>query len=130
MRPRYSSTRKVESERVELTTSKGTNMDEIKTLDIDMVSSNDMSKDLSEIIQSSQQAVFRMFDDLMKTDSDSPTMGIILCADTNSDIAKYSVMADSNQLFTSKYKLYLPNEDELKAEIEYQKELYYLNYDK
>jgi len=50
----------------------------------------------------------------------------VLCSDTDEDIARYSVMHGNEQLFASKYKLYLPTEEELKAEIEAQKALFYL----
>ena len=50
----------------------------------------------------------------------------ILCSDTDDDIARYSVMHGNEQLFASKYKLYLPTEEELKAEIETQKAMFYL----
>lgn len=62
----------------------------------------------------------RMYDELKKSDDDNPTLGIVLCADTDEDIARYSVLHDHEQLFMSKYKLYLPTEEELKAEIENQ----------
>lgn len=50
----------------------------------------------------------------------------MLCSDTDEDIARYSVMHGNEQLFASKYKLYLPTEEELKAEIEAQKAMFYL----
>ncbi len=68
----------------------------------------------------------RMYDELKKREDDNPTIGIILCADTDEDIARYSVLYDNEQLFASKYKLYLPSEEELRAEIETQKKFYYL----
>ncbi len=68
----------------------------------------------------------RMYDDLKKQADDNPTLGIVLCTDTDDDIARYSVLHDNEQLFASKYKLYLPTEEELRAEIETQKEFYYL----
>lgn len=68
----------------------------------------------------------RMYDELKRGDGDNPTIGIILCSDTDEDIARYSVMNGSEQLFASKYKLYLPTEEELRAEIETQKEMFYL----
>lgn len=68
----------------------------------------------------------RMYDDLKKAPDDNPTLGIVLCSDTDQDIAKYSVLHENKQLFASKYKLYLPTEEELRAEIETQKEFYYL----
>lgn len=58
---------------------------------------------------------------LLQVESDNPTLGIILCADTDSDIARYSMLHGSEQLFASKYKLLLPTEEELRAEIEAQK---------
>ena len=63
----------------------------------------------------------RMYDELKKRQDDNPTLGIVLCADTDEDIAKYSVMHGNEQLFASKYKLYLPTDEELRAEIESQK---------
>ena len=69
----------------------------------------------------------RMYDELKRSDGDNPTIGIVLCADTDDDIARYSVMHGNEQLFASKYKLYLPTEEELKAEIETQVILRKLN---
>ena len=60
----------------------------------------------------------RMYDDLKRTETDNPTIGILLCADKDETIVKYSMLTDSDQLFASKYMLYLPTEIELKAEIE------------
>jgi predicted nuclease of restriction endonuclease-like (RecB) superfamily len=56
----------------------------------------------------------RLFDDKVKQSDDNPTIGIILCADKSESIVKYSVLADNENLFASKYRLYLPTEDELK----------------
>ena len=58
-----------------------------------------------------------MYDELKKAKDDNPTIGIVLCSETDKDIAKYSVSKGNEQLFASKYKLYLPTEDELRAEI-------------
>ena len=66
----------------------------------------------------------RMYDDLKRGEGDNPTLGIVLCADTDEDIAKYSILHGNEQLFASKYKLYLPTEEELRAEIETQKEMF------
>ncbi len=68
----------------------------------------------------------RMYDELKRTEGDNPTLGIVLCADTDEDIARYSILHGNEQLFASKYKTYLPSEDELRAEIETQKRLFYL----
>ena len=67
----------------------------------------------------------RMFDELIKDKSDNPTLGIVLCSETNADIARYSILKGNEHLFATKYKLYLPNELDLKAEIEHQKEIFY-----
>ncbi|BDD02412.1 PDDEXK nuclease domain-containing protein [Persicobacter psychrovividus] len=66
----------------------------------------------------------RMYDDLKRNEGDNPTVGILLCADTDQTIAKYSVLNNSQQLFASKYLTYLPSEEELKAEIDRQKEIF------
>ncbi len=66
----------------------------------------------------------RMYDALKRTEGDNPTLGIILCADTDSDIAKFSILHGNEQLFASKYVLYLPSEAELRTEIETQKEIF------
>jgi predicted nuclease of restriction endonuclease-like (RecB) superfamily len=66
----------------------------------------------------------RMYDDLQKTDTDNPTIGILLCTETDNTIARYSVLKENRQIFASKYMPYLPTEEELKAEIERQKEIF------
>ena len=68
----------------------------------------------------------RMYDELKRGEGDNPTIGIVLCSDTDEDIAKYSILNGNEQLFASKYKLYLPTEEELRAEIEHQKAIFYL----
>ena len=68
----------------------------------------------------------RMYDELKRSEGDNPTLGIVLCSETDEDIAKYSVLHGNEQLFASKYKLYLPTEEELRTEIETQKALFYL----
>ncbi len=68
----------------------------------------------------------RMYDELKRSDGDNPTIGIVLCSDTDEDIARYSVLHGNEQLFASKYKLYLPTEEELRAELEAQKAMFLL----
>lgn len=63
----------------------------------------------------------RMYDDLKKQESDNPTIGILLCTETDKTIAKYSVLNQNQQLFATKYMPYLPTEEELVAEIEREK---------
>jgi len=60
----------------------------------------------------------RMYNDLEKAENDNPTIGIILYADKDNTIVKYSVLNENENLFVSKYQLYLPTEEELKREIE------------
>ena len=64
----------------------------------------------------------RLFNDTMKQTDDNPTIGIILCADKDESIVKYSVLADNENLFASKYRLYLPTEEELQAELQREQE--------
>lgn len=71
----------------------------------------------------------RMFDDLQKLETDNPTIGIILCTETDQTIAKYSVLNQSKQLFATKYMPFLPTEAELIAEIEREKRMLKLEND-
>jgi len=59
----------------------------------------------------------RYYEDQIKQDSDNPTIGLILCTEKKETIVKYSVLNESKHLFASKYKLYLPTEKELIAEL-------------
>lgn len=68
----------------------------------------------------------RMYDELKRSEGDNPTIGIVLCTETDEDIARYSILHGNEQLFATKYKLYLPTEEELRAEIETQKAMFYL----
>ena len=72
----------------------------------------------------------RMYDELKRTEGDNPTIGIVLCSETDKDIARYSILKGNEQLFATKYKLYLPTEEQLRKEIERQKELYLLQHDR
>ncbi len=60
----------------------------------------------------------RMYDDLKRGEGDNPTIGILLCSEKDETIVKYSVLNDKNNLFASKYLLYLPKEEELKQIID------------
>jgi predicted nuclease of restriction endonuclease-like (RecB) superfamily len=66
----------------------------------------------------------RMYDDLVRGEDDQPTIGVLLCTDTDSTIARYSVLHDSDQLFAAKYMTYMPTEEELRREIEQQKQFF------
>lgn len=72
----------------------------------------------------------RMYDELKRKPSDNPTIGILLCAETDEDIARYSVLHDNDRLFMSKYLTYLPTKEQLRTEIEHQKEIFYMQHPK
>ena len=66
----------------------------------------------------------RMYDDLMKDKDDQPTIGVLLCTDTDKTIARYSVLHESDQLYAAKYLTFMPTEEELRREIEMQKQFF------
>ncbi len=70
----------------------------------------------------------RMYDELKCKNGDNPTIGILLCGETSKDIARYSVLHDNNRLFMSKYLTYLPTKEQLRKEIEHQKEIFYMQH--
>ena len=65
----------------------------------------------------------RLFDDQFTTEGDNPTIGLILCAEKNEAVAKYSVLAEGRQIFAAKYVKYLPTEVELRRELERERRL-------
>ena len=67
-----------------------------------------------------------MDDEIEKQEDDNPRIAILLCCDTDEDVARYSSIHVNNQLYATKYKTYLPSEEELKREIERQKNFFYL----
>lgn len=66
----------------------------------------------------------RMYDELKCTEGDNPTIGLLLCAETSKDLARYSILKDNQQLFAAKYLTYLPDKEQLLLEIERQKEIF------
>ena len=70
----------------------------------------------------------RMYDELKCKEGDNPTLGILLCSETDEDIARYSVLHDNDRLFMSKYLTYLPSKEQLRMEIERQKEIFYMQH--
>lgn len=70
----------------------------------------------------------RMYDKLKTTDGDNPTVGLILCSETSSDMAQYSILNDSKQIYQAKYLTFLPTKEELAKEIEKQKEVFRLQH--
>jgi predicted nuclease of restriction endonuclease-like (RecB) superfamily len=70
----------------------------------------------------------RMYDDMMCPQGHNPTIGLILCADTDDDVAHYSVLNGSDQLFAAKYLTYMPSRTDLRREIEQQKEFFLLQH--
>lgn len=65
----------------------------------------------------------RIFDDKIRPEGDNPSIGIILCSGKDEAIAKYSVLADNVGLYASAYKTYLPTEEELRRELQHEREL-------
>ena len=72
----------------------------------------------------------RMYDELQRTEGDNPTIGIVLCSETSKDIAKYSILKGNKRLFATKYKIYLPTEEQLREEIEKQKQIFKIQHAK
>jgi hypothetical protein len=65
----------------------------------------------------------RLYEDQRKNPGDNPTIGLILCTDKDETVVKYSVLNESSQLFASQYRLVLPTEEELRREIERERDL-------
>ena len=72
----------------------------------------------------------KMYDDLVRPEGHNPTIGILLCSDTDEDVAHYSVLNNNDQLFAAKYLTYMPTQEELRREIEQQKEFFRLQNEK
>lgn len=70
----------------------------------------------------------RYFEHEVKQESDNPTIGLILCSDKNEAMVKYTLLENSQRIFASKYKLYLPSEEELKEELEKEKQFLELKF--
>lgn len=68
----------------------------------------------------------KMFDELVRPEGHNPTIGILLCADTDEDVAHYSTLCTNDQLYAAKYLTYMPTQEELRREIEQQKEFFKL----
>lgn len=68
----------------------------------------------------------RMYDELVRPEGHNPTIGLLLCADTDEDVAHYSILNNNDHLFAAKYLTYMPTKEELRREIEQQKEFFKL----
>ncbi len=68
----------------------------------------------------------KMYDELVCPEGHNPTIGMLLCAETDEDVAHYSVLNSNDQLYAAKYLTYMPTQEELRREIEQQKEFYRL----
>ena len=64
----------------------------------------------------------RMYDEMKRNEGDNSTLGIVLCSDTDEDIAKYSVLHGYKQLFASKYKTCLPSEEQLRKKLKFKRD--------
>lgn len=67
----------------------------------------------------------RMYDEMYGSKGNNPTLGLILCSEADQDVVHYSILNDKDQLFTAKYRLELPSEEQLRSEIEAQKAIYF-----
>jgi hypothetical protein len=65
----------------------------------------------------------RIFDELKRGEDDRPTVGLILCAEKDEIVARYSILHENEHMFASKYMLYLPTEDELRRELVREREM-------
>ena len=72
----------------------------------------------------------KLFDTYKRTEGDNPTIGIILCSETNADVARFSTLATNKQMYASKYLTYMPSKEVLAREIEHQKEIFRLRYNR
>lgn len=70
----------------------------------------------------------RMYDELKRKEGDNPTIGILLCSETSKDIARFSILHDHDNIFMAKYLAFMPSKEQLKREIEQQKEIFYLQH--
>lgn len=68
----------------------------------------------------------RIYDERVRDEGDNPTIGLVLCLETDEDIARYSVLHDNDRLFAAKYMLYMPTEQELSGKIGRLKEFFRL----
>ena len=68
----------------------------------------------------------KLFDTYKRTEGDNPTIGIILCSETNADVVRFSTLATNKQMYASKYLTYMPSKEVLAREIEQQKEIFRL----
>jgi predicted nuclease of restriction endonuclease-like (RecB) superfamily len=80
---------------------------------IDLKTSELMHQDIGQM-----DMYVRMYDDLKRNEGDNPTVGILLCEAKDQSVVRYSVLHESEQLFASRYRLVLPTEEELRAELE------------
>jgi len=72
------------------------------------------------------QMYVSMYDEKYRSEGDNPTIGILLCADTDEDVAKYSSLHDNDQLYMAKYLTYMPTQEQMRREIEQQKMIFEL----
>lgn len=64
----------------------------------------------------------RLYDQTIKSSDDNPSIGLVLCSEKSEAVVKYSVLSEQKQLFAAKYLPYLPSEEELRIELEKERE--------
>lgn len=66
----------------------------------------------------------KLYDTHKRSEGDNPTIGVILCSETNGDVAKFSTLATNKRMYAAKYLTYMPSKEVLAREIEMQKEIF------
>ncbi len=64
----------------------------------------------------------RLYDERYTSEGDNPTIGLVLCSEKSEAVVKYSVLSDRKQLFAAKYLAHLPTEEELRIELQKERE--------
>ena len=76
------------------------------------------------------QMYVNFYDREMRQTDDNPTVGLILCEDKKEAVVKYTLSKNNRQIFASRYKLYLPSEEELIRELKRERRLFAMNENK
>jgi len=64
------------------------------------------------------QMYVNYFDRVIKTETENKTIGIILCKQNNKTVVEFTLPPDQEQIFSREYKLYLPNKEDLRKQLE------------
>jgi len=64
----------------------------------------------------------RLYDEQYISEDDNPTIGLVLCSEKSEAVVKYSILSEQKQLFAAKYLAHLPTEEELRIELQKERE--------